>query len=284
MTNEELTNEELAVLVKNGNREHLNTLCERLQPLVRKIAKQFNSTGLREDQEDIEQALFEQLCIIIPRFDPNRNAKVITFILPWLRQSAQRCRQQLHPLKIPGDVVRRLYLYRSLVDQGLSQKEISRITGIPPKLLADLKKYDLLLAPPLSMSSEYVTDDGTELTLEDTLVDAEAEKAFQNILDCMVDSEIECYILSLPEPFRTVLMERFMKDTKTPLNELAERLNISLSEVRKAQRKGLKLIEKEFRKRGIIERISYGSTGYGRMERSFTSNVEQAVLEILGEA
>ena len=277
------TNEQLAIGAKAGNREDLHTLCERLQPLIRKVARQYNTGGSLEDQEDLQQALYEQLISVIPRYDPNRNAKVFTFVLPWLRLAAQRCRQQLRPIKVPDDVMRRLYEYRSLRADGLSNQQILQATGWDRRILDLLRYYDQVCSPPLSLSSTYTTEDGTELSLEDTLVDYESERAFQSIVDTLSDDEIMVYVLGLPEPIRTVLIERYLNDQKTPLRDLGEKLHLSQTQIRRVQRDGLRMVEREFRKRGLIERLAFSSTGFGRMTRSFTSNVEEAALELLGE-
>ena len=277
------SNEELATAVRDGNREALCVLCERLQPLIRKIARQHNATGNAEDQEDLEMAIYEQLVSIIPRFDVHRNVQLITFLMPWLRLAAQRCRQQLRPIRVPDDIMRRLYEYRSLRADGLSNKDILRATGWDPRVLDLLRHYDQVCSPPVSLSSVYTTEDGTELSLEDTIIDHEAERAFQNVVDILTDDEINLYILGLPEPVRTILIERYLNEQKTPLKDLGEKLHLSQTQIRRVQREGLRLIEKEFRKRGLIERLAYSSTGFGRMTRSFTSNVEEAALELLGE-
>lgn len=179
--------------------------------------------------------------------------------------------------------MRRLYQYRALRAEGLTRKQILLSTGWHPRVLDLLRQYDSICSPPLSLTSTYVADDGSEVSLEDSLIDADAEQAFKTVLDIMTDTEIELYVHSLPEPIRTVLIERCLNDQKTPLRDLAERLELSQTQIRKVQSKGLRMIEREFRKRGVIERLAYSSTGFGRMSRNFTSNTELAALENMGE-
>lgn len=279
-----LSNEEIAAEIRKGNnrQEHLCTLCERFKPIVQRIARQYNVGGSPEDLEDIQQALFAELCAIIPRYDPYRGAKLLTFVLPWLHNAARKARQQLSPVRVPLEMFKTISEFRALVDQGYSLQEIRKQTGWSRAAIAEMDRLSkTTLAPMLSTALEFSSADADPVTLEGLLIDPGAEKAYQDLLDLMDDNEILIYVSSLPEPSKTVIYKRFLSDRRTTIKGLAEELQLSVNEIRAAQRRGLKMIKDEFRRRGVIESIAYASTGLGRMQRTYTSNVEEAVMELL---
>lgn len=282
----DLTNEELAAEIRKGNnrQEHLCVLCERFKPLVQRIARQYNAGGSAEDLEDLEQTLFMELCTIIPRYDPYRGAKLLTFIFPWLHNAARKARQQLFPVRVPPGMFKTISEFRALVDQGYSLHEIRKQTGWSRASIAEIDRLSkTTLAPMLSTAAEYTSEDGEPVTLEDLLTDPVAERAYQYLLNSLDDAEIMLYVSSLPEPYRTVIYKRFLSDQRATVKGLAEELQLSVNEIRAAQRRGLKMIKNEFRRRGIIEGIAYSSTGQTRMQRTYTSNTELAALQLMGE-
>ena len=186
-----VSNEQLITRIREGGDGMcyaLKQLWNQNQGLIQIYVKKYQ--GLAE-RDDLTQEAYIALCDAVDNYKPEEST-FSTYLGFWLSSKLMRyCRNNTGPLRIPEWRHSTLYQLRkteSEFEQGFHRKptrtELRRLLGVTEKELNQLILLDIATKP-ASLSSPVKSDEGEEVTLEDTIADP------SNMEECVIDQECQ---------------------------------------------------------------------------------------------
>lgn len=224
--------------------------------LVVHVVKYTNRRGM--DFMDLIQVGNENLMHGIDKFEPDRNTKLSTYVVPWIRQGVQRAiANQSRTIRIPLETFTQIsnmnvYINEYKRDYGRepSEKEIADRLNITIPKVKDLKSWS---QSTLSLDKTLVTDEGSGKTFGEMLssgdsVPAAASDSAADSIDRLIDNEALLTAMKALTPRETIVIARRFglgfTDVET-LDQIAEDLGITKEAVRQIQIRALRKLSEE---------------------------------------
>lgn len=224
--------------------------------LVVHVVKYTNRRGM--DFMDLIQVGNENLMHGIDKFEPDRNTKLSTYVVPWIRQGVQRAiANQSRTIRIPLETFTQIsnmnvYINAYKRDYGRepSENEIADYLHITIPKVKDLKSWS---QSTLSLDKTLVTDEGSGKTFGDMLsvgdtVTAAAGDSDADSIDRLIDNEALLTAMKTLTPRETIVIARRFglgfTDAET-LDQIAEDLGVTKEAVRQIQIRALRKLSDE---------------------------------------
>lgn len=233
-----MTNEELALLIREGRDDLTPKLWEQIRYFVKgyagayynRSAEAFRSCGA--DLEDLEQECYFAFLDALKQYDPGKGFTFITFLK--------------YPIRARG-----AYLLGIRNGAGKNNKPLDNS---------------------LSLDAPITDTDGSPLTFLDTVEDPEAQQSFENAVQKISDSETRAAITAalekLPERERGVIVKEFFEGMAQ--NQIAEFYGVSSERVRQIKVRALRHLRGNTKLRLLYEeqlteqRLHFDSRAYNQ--------------------
>lgn len=285
-----LSNEELVILIKNGENEADNMLklWEQNEKLIYKFAKKY--TGFAE-LCDLMQEAYLGLCEAVRFFDCSKGFAFTTYLRYWIKHKITRYIDECcHTIRIPSNTAELIYKYRKVKNdyekrfgKEPSKKEICSILGIGYERYEQLQK-DIQIGQIGSLDAPI---DGQEeqMSILDVLSSTEdlEEDVIRAIDAEQMAREIWIAVDDLPEKQAATIRLRFQEGMT--LKEAGSVIGVNKDRVRQIQNEGIrKLRQRSGRyhyRRYYEEYLSPAPihhVGLSRFRQTWTSEVEWEAL------
>ena len=285
-----MTNEELVLAIRAGQNvtDNMTLLYNQNLPMIRKVVKKY--AGI-EDVEDLTQESYLSLVRAVDLWDPEREAKFLTFLMVCLRTDLYRYITDCGALiRIPGSQKtlmhrydRIMTAYRVELGRDATPDEIRVLLDISKDQFEQLKKDRLTTK--IRSTSEIVGGDDDDLTLEDYLP-AEGdlcEDVVDRIQQEQLARELWGQVDQLPEREADVIRGKYQQGMT--YTQCGDELGISPERVRQLHERALR----KLRGRKVTKRLapylsdsmaySIGThSGLASFRYSHTTGQERAVM------
>lgn len=243
-----MTNEQLALCIKNGENEAENSMKLYRQNLgaIQKLANKFH--GL-EDSEDLKQEAYIGLIRAVELWEPKQNSSFITYAFFWIKQSMLRYVYQNSGLvRIPIHQKTKIHQYNKAVTsiqsrfgRNPSKHEIMAMLEITSEQYEQLRKDALAIR--VRSTSEPVGED-EESSLEDFIPDEsdQMEDVIEKIQKEELAKELWDQVDRLPESEASVIRTRYCNDLT--LKQCGDALGMSSEHVRQLHDRAIRTLRK----------------------------------------
>lgn len=283
-----MSNEELAVRVKDGKVESMEQLYNQTYPLIYKLCSRF--AGL-EDMQDLLQEGYLALYKAVQIYDPGRGAGFVTVLYMVLKQSLRRYLSECGSVvRLPEYKRTLIYQYNRIVDdyeKRLARRptaaEIAAILEIPIEQVGDIEK-----------AAEMASTASTDAPITEDLTVLDTVEAPENQIDDLIDRlELEQLRRDLWPAMGDVLSDREMRllsmryaDGQT-LQECGQVLDISAGRAAVIEKQSLRKLRESRTFCSKIEpyrdSLAYSlGIKYVNFKSTHTSSTEKAAFKIMG--
>ena len=286
-----MSNEEIVALIKKdvNKQENLLTLYNQNLPMIKRIAKPYTTY---EEEADLLQQSYFSLLEAVERYELDKEASFLTYLLIWVRQGIVRyIEDNGRVVRLPSFFVQRISKYKKFVADFITVngrnptvEEISQKLVLSPEQIEEVVLY---AQQPTSLDKEVGIVDNDSFTLADTLTspgDLEEEIVEGIYADYEKIALWEICQKYLSDNENTIIEERF-RNEKT-LQQIADQQGITRERVRKMEHKALSRLRRgkalrELKERlYVIENSTFNSSLRSYREHHFTSEVERRVLRL----
>lgn len=232
---------ELAMRIKEGDTQALNSLVNANLRFVVSVAKQYQNRGL--DLTDLISEGNIGLIKAAQKFDPTRGFKFISYAVWWIRQQIlSSISQDSHTIRLPMNQVglqmkanrqRQIFLQeneREPTDEELAaimETSIPRISEMPSDHTT------------VSLSKQLGDEDSQ--SLEDLVADTQSPQIDCKLMQESLRKDIEEVTKVLGEKERQILVSSFgIGCSAMTLDEIGEKMDLSRERVRQIRTKALK--------------------------------------------
>lgn len=241
------SNENLCLLIRQGNRQAVQDLCVKNKKLVDKYATVYQKRyGNRLDFEDMEQVGFIGLIKAARKFEINQGNSFSTYAVWWIKQAISReIMDNGYVIRIPVHMMERINKVARVENQYINLSTEQRIGKISEELSMSreaVKECLILKRNYLSYTSLNVSigDEG-DTELEEML----PEEGRISVEDIVVGGELkrdlETIISTLTQREQRVLRLRFGLDDgqARTLEEIGMEFNLTRERIRQIEAKAL---------------------------------------------
>ena len=234
---------QLALRIKNGDKEALDRLTHANLRFVVSVAKQYQGQGL--SLSDLINEGNIGLITAARRFDPTRGFKFISFAVWWIRQSmmmalsasARMIRMPMNKIALTNKIKKTAATLEQQLGREPSDEEIAETMNIELEEL-----FENLGASQKLISLDTPTTEDGDTCLLDIIENSDATRSDTQL--CHHESlktEIGRLLNLLPERNRQILCEFFGIGVPHPLSieELARKFALSIERIRQIRDKGL---------------------------------------------
>ncbi len=246
---------ELAALVKSGDKEALTELVRANLRLVVKIAREYSNFGV--PLLDLISEGNIGLMKAAKRFNPEKGSKLSTYASWWIKQSIRRAlANQSKTIRLPVHLIDKIGKVRRVSDslsemlgREATYEEISEEIGISANKIAQLK---LASAPMTSLDAPMSEDNSTQFS--EILSDTKACNPFDQLEEKDVHHSLNLLIDELNDRERQVLSSRFGLDGSEPitLEEVGVKMGVTRERIRQLQNAALLKLRQAFQKKESI--------------------------------
>jgi len=237
---------ELAVLIKQGDQEAIDRMVKSNLRLVVKIAR--NYSGLGVPLMDLIAEGNIGLMKAVERFDPSKGGKMSTYGAWWIKQAIKRAlTNQSKTIRLPSHLLEKLtrirrfsHDYHEQHGHEPSNKEVAEFMGVKPGQIAHWKAMSY---NPSSLDAPIGDDDGGSFS--DLISDSKSRTGF-DILDALqVRDNVSNLLNHLDERELKILNYRYGLDGNDPetLERVGERFHITRERVRQIQKSALEKLK-----------------------------------------
>jgi len=237
---------ELAVLIKQGDQEAIDHMVKANLRLVVKIAR--NYAGLGVPLMDLIAEGNIGLMKAVERFDPNKGGKMSTYGSWWIKQAIKRAlTNQSKTIRLPSHLLDKLnrirkfsHEYHETNGHEPSNKEIADHMGVKPGQIAHWKAMSF---NPSSLDAPIGEDDGGSFS--DLISDENSRNGFDILDELQVKSNVSTLLEHLDERELRILNYRYGLDGSEPetLETVGERFHITRERVRQIQKSALEKLK-----------------------------------------
>ncbi|MEA2135208.1 MAG: polymerase primary sigma factor [Solirubrobacteraceae bacterium] len=231
---------ELVRRAQGGDARARAQLVEAYLPRISAVARHYRTSTT--DRVELVQEGMVGLLEALEHYDPERHLPFWPYARSWVRRSMQHLLRELsRPTVLSDHALRRLSRIRDAHDRAVEQThreptvgELAERTGMDKDEVAHLLAAD---RPPRPIQETRELDDGGTIVV-DHAVDHLAEGEYERVLDVIEGQQLLGLLSRLSERERTVLrMHHGLDGEELSHREIAERLGISTSRVRKIERR-----------------------------------------------
>ena len=290
MSNAELSNEVLVNLIKEGwdpDGKYMMQLWDQNQTLIRSTVKIYQKF---ESMEDLMQEAFIGFSEAIEDYDPNKDAKFITYALICVKGHVSRyVRKNGSAIRLPSWVHTLLIKkkkfiqeYRVKHDKDPSDQQIAKELEITVERLKELEQKESFYKDLSSLDKPI--KEGEDLKLEDCLSDGyiPQEEVEEQIYSKQRAKAVWDEVDQLPVKQKTIILMRYLDDMT--LDQCGAAMGINSNAVRAHQIKAIKTLGSGKHRKMLIKYAdsdAYSSALRGSVSgfmRSFTSSTEKAAI------
>ena len=243
---------ELAVKIKQGDREARSLMISSNLRLVVTIAQDYANLGL--PLLDLISEGNVGLTVAVDRFDPSKGAKLSTYAAWWIRQSIKRAlSNQGRTIRLPvhlGEKIskmRRVALHLSEeIGREPTDDELGEEIGIASEKVSHLKTASTSLA---SLDAPIGDDDLTELG--ESVADEQARTPFELLRDKDLHNDVDGLLEVLDDREKEIISQRFGfggGERKT-LEEIGRKLRVSRERIRQLENIALSKLRRALRQK-----------------------------------
>ena len=285
-----MTNEEMVLMIQQGNRELLEALYLQNSGMIEKIISRYS--GL-EDLDDLRQEAYFGIVKAAELWSPESGALFMSYAGYWIRSVVRRyidncgavVRVPVHRRAMLAKYRKTLNNYRMKFGQDPSERELCALLELTLEQLKDMKKD--AAAVQIRSTSEVIGGDDDDITLEDTLADP--SEPYEDVVDRLQNEELRREIWScvedLGEQRAAVIRGRFRDDMTR--EAIGDGLGLSKERIRQLEGDALRRLRMGDNLRRLRPYLvdesaySYGlkNTGLGAFRRNGSSQ-EWAVMEL----
>ncbi len=237
----------LAIKAKNGDKEALNKLIESNLKFVVRVATKYQNRGLSFNEliSEGNQGLIKA----IEKFDPDKNIKLISYAVWWIKQRINAAISNNKSMIIVplgknnvNNKIRktRENIYQKTGEQA-SNEEISKQSNIDLKTLAKVQRQ---IPETVSLDSESNNLKTKNITINTFLSDPNNLDPNKQYKEEKLKKKINDLIKKLPERNEYILRSYFGLDDNKEKNfaEIAKQLGLSRERIRQIQKESIKKI------------------------------------------
>ncbi|HEY6906752.1 MAG TPA: sigma-70 family RNA polymerase sigma factor [Ignavibacteriaceae bacterium] len=236
---------ELAIRIKKGDKQALESLTKANLRFVVSVAKQFQNQGLSLGDLINEGNL--GLIKAAQRFDETRGFKFISYAVWWIRQSimqaiAEQSRIVRLPLNRVGSLGKLSKAYRDLeqeYERKPTTEELAQVLDMNVDEVADTMQ---LYGRHVSMDAPLKEGDDNKNSLGDILVNDQQPSPDGTLMKESLKQEVENVLSTLNEREAEVIKLYFGINSEhaATLEEIGERFNLTRERVRQIKEKALR--------------------------------------------
>jgi RNA polymerase primary sigma factor len=240
---------ELAVLIKQGDQAAIDKMVKANLRLVVKIAR--NYAGLGVPLMDLIAEGNIGLMKAVERFDPEKGGKMSTYGAWWIKQAIKRAlTNQSKTIRLPSHLLDKLnrirrfsHDYHEQHGHEPSNREIAEHMGVKPGQIAHWKAMSF---NPSSLDAPIGDEDGGSFS--DLISDAKSLSGYDVLDHVQVRNNISDLLKHLDERELKILNYRYGLDGRDPetLERVGERFHITRERVRQIQKSALEKLKALF--------------------------------------
>jgi RNA polymerase primary sigma factor len=229
---------DLVIATGSGDTEACRQLVEAFLPAIAHVARGFHAGPGVERQELLQEGI-AGLLFAAQRYDPRLRTPFWAYASFWVRKAMQELVAELtRPVSLSDRAVRELALIRTartdhLRSQGTepTNEELMGATGLTRSQLDRLRAAELT---PRSIDEDLHPEERT--TVGDTIIDLDAEQAFDRVLDRIELREVDHLAGRLDDRERAVVRAHYgLGEPPRTLNEIGRRMGLTAERARQIE-------------------------------------------------
>lgn len=247
---------ELAALIKTGDKKAIAEMARSNLRLVVKIAREYANFGV--PLLDLISEGNIGLMKAIKRFDPSKGSKLSTYASWWIKQAIKRAlANQGKTVRVPIHLLEKMAKIRrvndslnELLGREATHEEISEEIGISAQKIAQLK-----LASGSTTSLDAPLSEESPTRFSDMLSDTRAINPFDQLDQKDIQDSLQEIIGELTLREREVINNRFGLNGREviTLEEVGAKMGVTRERIRQLQNVALSKMRQAFQKRDQIE-------------------------------
>jgi RNA polymerase primary sigma factor len=245
----------LAGKIRNGDQEALQKLVSANLRFVVSVAKQYQNQGI--SLPDLINEGNAGLIKAASRFDETRGFKFISYAVWWIRQSImQSISEQSRIIRLPLNKIgalNRIRKAQSILEQELERQptnsEIAAIVEMSEKEIELTRR-----SAPWHISTDSFLPGQDDVTVMDTLFDAEDEKPDHSLIIDSLRIEIDRALETLTEREKSVVIQFYGIGgiNALTLEEMALKYELTRERVRQIKEKAIRKLKFSSRNRHLL--------------------------------
>ena len=227
------------IAAESGDSDACRKLVEAFLPAIGNLARSFKNT--RVERLELLQEGVAGLLVAARRYDTTLNTPFWAYASFWVRKAMQELVAELtRPVALSDRAVRELAQIRRARSEHLqlhgvepNPDELSRATGLAP---AHLERLQATERTPRSTQEQLTGGDEATATIGDTIVDATAEQAYQQVLDAFQIRELHDLTEQLNEREHLVIRAHYgLGQNAQTLSEIGAGLGLTAERARQIE-------------------------------------------------
>jgi RNA polymerase primary sigma factor len=229
---------DLVIATESGDPEACRQLVEAFLPAIAHVARGFR-TGMGVERQELLQEGIAGLLFAAKRYDPRLQTPFWAYASFWVRKAMQELVAELtRPVVLSDRAVRELAQIRTARTDHVrvrgtepTNEELMGATGLTRRQLDRLRATELT---PRSMDEDLHPEEGT--TVGDTIIDLDAEQAFDRVLARMELREVDHLAGRLDEREREVVWAHYgLGEPPRTLSEIGHRMGLTAERARQIE-------------------------------------------------
>lgn len=277
-----MTNEELVMEIKRGNKEKLNDLWVQVSDYVRSCAREFKAGDL---EEDLIQESFFAIVEAAEKYDQSRGGLFLTYATYYIKNSMRRFLIKSRPgVRLPEHMSEKVRKYNRFV-AAFFEKYGREPTDAEASLYMEVPNFKAVKAAALNPASLNIPvgEEGSELLDFQGADDDGFEDVIDSVFMQQLGRDLWGIVNDLPDQLRDTVIEKY-KDGKT-YQQIAEELHITAAEARGIMSKAMRKLRTRKELKAYYDEL-YGRacsmSGLTAFEQSWTSSTERAAFWLMG--
>jgi RNA polymerase primary sigma factor len=231
---------DLVIGAEAGDAEASRKLVEAFLPAIVGVAAHFPSAIGIERQELVQEGV-AGLLFAARRYDCRRETPFWAYASFWVRKAMQELVAELTaPVSLSDRAVRALAQLRIARREHVqahgtepTDRELSRATGLTRAQIDSLEATE---RRPRALEERLAGDAGTAATIGDTIVDAGAEREYEQVLDRIEIREVRSFAEQLDERERRILLAHYgLGEPARTLSQIGATLGLTAERARQIE-------------------------------------------------